>query len=300
AHRGAGAGGRPRRRGRAQRVRQAFLVHRCAARPLQDRLRPREPARARPARRLARRGRHRAGSLARVATGRDGRRHRRHASRLPDLRRRRQGSRRARAGGRARVRLSGHASSGRRPRRVGRVRARGPRAGAERTITVIGERMGPNGDDPLPWDELGDADAVYFTAGDAEALRAARVARQLVATTRANEVLVPAQVQLDVLVRSARDPGEQYVELEPPPRFVAETNGTAGGTLLKADGSATRWAAAPLPGPAVDAYGAGDSFAAGLTFALASGKSPGEAVELGARCGAICMAGRGPYGASVE
>ena len=173
-------------------------------------------------------------------------------------------------------------------------------AGAERTITVIGERMGPHGDDPLPWDELGDADAVYFTAGDAEALRAARAARQLVATTRANEVLVPAQVQLDVLVRSARDPGEQYVELEPPPRFVAETDGTAGGTLLEADGAATRWTAAPLPGPAVDAYGAGDSFAAGFTFALASGKSPGEAVELGARCGAICMTGRGPYEAFVK
>ena len=171
---------------------------------------------------------------------------------------------------------------------------------AERTITVIGERMGPHGDDPLPWDELADADAVYFTAGDAEALRAARAARQLVATTRANEVLVPAQVQLDVLVRSARDPGEQYVELEPPPRFVAETDGTAGGTLVEANGTATRWAAAPLPGPAVDAYGAGDSFAAGLTFALASGKSPVRAVELGARCGAICMTGRGPYEASVK
>ena len=171
---------------------------------------------------------------------------------------------------------------------------------AERTITVIGERMGPHGGDPLPWDELGDVDAVYFTAGDAEALRAARAARQLVATTRANEVLVPAQVQLDVLVRSARDPGEQYVELEPPPRFVAETDGTAGGTLVEANGTATRWAAAPLPGPAVDAYGAGDSFAAGLTFALASGKSPVRAVELGARCGAICMTGRGPYEASVK
>ena len=171
---------------------------------------------------------------------------------------------------------------------------------AERTITVIGERMGPHGGDPLPWDELADVDAVYFTAGDAEALRVARAARQLVATTRANEVLVPAQVQLDVLVRSARDPGEQYVELEPPPRFVAETDGTAGGTLVEANGTATRWAAAPLPGPAVDAYGAGDSFAAGLTFALASGKSPVRAVELGARCGAICMTGRGPYEASVK
>jgi ribokinase len=172
-------------------------------------------------------------------------------------------------------------------------------AAAERTITVIGERMGPHGDDRLPWDELADADAVYFTAGDAEAVRKARAARQLVATTRANKTLVPAHVQLDVLVRSARDPGERYVELEPRPHFVAETDGATGGSLLSADGTATQWQAAPLPGPAVDAYGAGDSFAAGLTFGLASGESAVEAVELGARCGAVCMTGRGPYGARL-
>jgi ribokinase len=169
-------------------------------------------------------------------------------------------------------------------------------AAAERTITVIGERMGPRGDEPLPWDDLADADAVYFTAGDVGALRAARSARQLVATTRANETLVPARVQLDVLVRSARDPGEQYVELDPPPRLVAQTDGAGGGSLISTDGTTTRWAAAPLPGPAVDAYGAGDSFAAGLTYGIATGQSPEEAVEQGARAGAAAMTVRGAYG----
>src|SRR4051794_34999745 len=53
-------------------------------------------------------------------------------------------------------------------------------AAAERTITVIGERMGPRGDDPLPWQELASFDTVYFTAGDAAAARAARQARTLV------------------------------------------------------------------------------------------------------------------------
>jgi ribokinase len=168
-------------------------------------------------------------------------------------------------------------------------------AAAERTITVIGERMGPHREDPLPWDELAQADAVYFTAGDAEALRAARSARRLVATPRANEVLVPAHVQLDVLVRSARDLGERYVELDPPPRCVAQTDGALGGSLVEADGTTTHWDAAALPGPAVDAYGAGDSFAAGLTFGLAAGLSPMQAVEVGARCGAAVMTGRGPY-----
>jgi ribokinase len=168
---------------------------------------------------------------------------------------------------------------------------------AERTITVIGERLGPHGDDALPWDELADADAVYFTAGDAEAVRAARVARKVVATTRAMETLVQAGVQIDLLVSSARDEGERYApgDLDPEPLLVARTEGAAGGTLVTADGETTRWSAAPLPGPPVDAYGAGDSFAAGVTFGLGEGLPPAEALELGARCGAACMTGRGPY-----
>ena len=175
-------------------------------------------------------------------------------------------------------------------------------AAAERTITVIGERMGPQGSDPLPWSELEDAAAVYFTAGDAEAVRLARAAGQLVATPRAKEALVPSHVELDMLVCSAKDPGERYAagELDPPPRFVAETDGAAGGSLVAADGTTSHWAAAPPPGPAVSAYGAGDSFAGGLTFGLAQGLSPAEAVELGARCGAACMTGRGPYDAQLR
>ena len=172
-------------------------------------------------------------------------------------------------------------------------------AGAERTITVIGSRLGPDGSDPLPWDELDGADGVYFTAGDAEAVQASRAARRLVATTRANEALVPARTEIDVLVRSARDPGERLVELDPPPRFVAETDGASGGTLLSSEGTTHHWLAAPLPGPAVSAYGAGDSFAAGLTFGLAQGMDPAHAVEVGARCGAICMTGLGPYSARL-
>src|SRR5262249_43183953 len=43
-------------------------------------------------------------------------------------------------------------------------------AAGERTITVIGERLGPDGSDGLPWSELAECDAVYFTAGDAGAL----------------------------------------------------------------------------------------------------------------------------------
>jgi ribokinase len=45
----------------------------------------------------------------------------------------------------------------------------------------------------------------------------------------------------------------------------------------------------------VDAYGAGDSFAAGLTFGLGSGFDVETALHIAARCGAGNMTGRGPY-----
>src|SRR6266511_1708445 len=57
-------------------------------------------------------------------------------------------------------------------------------ATGERTITLLSHKLVPRRDDDLPWEELADGDAVYFTGGDAEALRAARTARVLVATAR--------------------------------------------------------------------------------------------------------------------
>jgi len=79
----------------------------------------------------------------------------------------------------------------------------------ERTITVIGDRMGPLGEDPYGWSDL-DFDAVYFTAGDADAVRAARRARVLTATARSLGTLREASVSLDALVRSELDEGERY------------------------------------------------------------------------------------------
>src|SRR5919197_3344588 len=72
----------------------------------------------------------------------------------------------------------------------------------ERTITVIGERLGPRRSDDLPWEELQEVDAVYFVSGDPAAVRAARTARILVATARSLGDLREARVQLDALVRS--------------------------------------------------------------------------------------------------
>jgi ribokinase len=169
-------------------------------------------------------------------------------------------------------------------------------AGGERTITVIGERLGPSGADDLPWDELADVGGVYFVAGDADALRSARAARAVVSTARISDLLSAAGVQLDAVVASSADVAERYRAFEPPPRYVAITAGARGGEWTGGEGRTGRWKAAPLPGPVVDAYGAGDSFAAGLAYALGEGRDIDAALELAARCGATCMTGRGPYG----
>jgi ribokinase len=167
----------------------------------------------------------------------------------------------------------------------------------ERTITVLGPRLGPRGADPLSWAHLDHTDAVYLTAGDVEAVRHARRARVLVATPRGLDTLADAHVELDALVSSGRDPGELYREgdLDPVPRLVVRTLGATGGEWETAAGGRGRWNAAPLPGPVRDAYGAGDSFAAGLTYGLGAGWEIDRAVELAARCGAANMTGSGPY-----
>lgn len=147
----------------------------------------------------------------------------------------------------------------------------------ERTITTIGERLGPRGEDPLGWAWLEGADAVYFTAGDEDALRRARAARVLVATSRVLDELARAGVPLDAVVGSGKDAAERYRPMLPAPRLVVLTEGAQGGTFRTADGDPERFAAPPLPGPPVDAYGAGDSFAAGLAFGLGSGLAPHRA-----------------------
>jgi len=167
--------------------------------------------------------------------------------------------------------------------------------GGERTITVIGARLQPEREDRLPWDELRDTDAVYFTAGGPDALRAAREARVLVATARVMDVLETAHVPLDAVVGSGHDPSERYRSIDPEPRFVVTTDGAHGGHWVGAEGRSGEWAAAPVPGPVADAYGCGDSFAAGLAYALGEGQEIDDALELAARCGAECLAGHGPY-----
>ncbi|HEY3463413.1 MAG TPA: PfkB family carbohydrate kinase [Gaiellaceae bacterium] len=167
--------------------------------------------------------------------------------------------------------------------------------GGERTITVLGDKLLPSGEDgSLPWEELHGCGAVYFVSGDVAALRAARHCPVLVATSRELATLRRAAVEVDVLVGSGEDAAERFEsgELEPEPPIVVTTAGPLGGWIRP--GGPFR--AAPLPGPVSDAYGCGDCFAAGLTYGLALGKPVDEAVALGARCGAAVLTGRGAYG----
>jgi len=167
----------------------------------------------------------------------------------------------------------------------------------ERTIVTVGERLEPRADDRLPWGELQETDAVYFTAGDAGALQAARSARVLIATPRARMAL-DGGVALDALVLSAYDPDEQHEAQRRPADTVALTvftEGADGGRYRGRDQCYGTWAAADVPGSPADSYGCGDSFAAGLTFGLGTGSDLDGALRLAARCGATCLTGHGPY-----
>ena len=129
----------------------------------------------------------------------------------------------------AELREHGAASGGPLPPRAAAARLHPPRPRGERTITVLGPRLGPSGAADLPWELLDDTDAVYLTAGDVEAVRQARRARTLVATPRGLDTLADAHVELDALVMSGRDPGERYSpgDLDPAPRLVVRTAGAS-------------------------------------------------------------------------
>jgi ribokinase len=167
----------------------------------------------------------------------------------------------------------------------------------ERTIVTLGERLEPSGADAsLPWEDLAEMDAIYFTAGDVAALRAARRARHLVASPRAWDALGHG-IQLDALVMSWADASEQagFLRVHEDARLIVRTEGARGGSWFAGDARSQRWPAVQPPGPLVDTYGCGDSFAAGFTCGLAMGLEVPAALALGARCGAVCLTGRGPY-----
>jgi ribokinase len=176
-------------------------------------------------------------------------------------------------------------------------------AAGERTITTFGPRLDPRGEDRREhWRALEGVDAVYFTAGDIAALRIARAsARVLVVSPRARAALGHG-VLLDALVLSGDDKVEmsEMGDAQNEARLVVWTEGARGGRYRDASGVSGRWEATPLPGEAVDSYGCGDSFVAGLTYGLGAGLGVPDALALAARCGAMCLTGRGPYGRQLS
>ncbi len=167
--------------------------------------------------------------------------------------------------------------------------------GGDRAITVIGDRLSPSLSDPLPWEDLADCDGLFVTAADAPLLRACRASKVLAATPRVRlPVLQEAAVPLDALIGSGLDPGEAVdpTQLTPAPQALIRTEGAAGGHSVPGG----RYDAAPLPGPLVESYGCGDSFAAGVVTGLAAQRSLADSIRLGAQCGAACATRFGPYG----
>jgi ribokinase len=162
-------------------------------------------------------------------------------------------------------------------------------AGGERTIVTIGKRLEPRGDDGLDWERLRAADGVYFTAGDPAALNRAREADVTVASPRGRGALEGDGPIIDALVFSARDraEGEWARRTAHRARLLVATDGVNGGRWWgETQGS---WQAVEPPGKVRDAYGCGDSFAAGFTLGLASGSSVAQAAALGASAGARCL-----------
>ena len=169
---------------------------------------------------------------------------------------------------------------------------------AERTILVVGARLQPRTTDDLPWGLLAGADAAYYAGEDPEVLVRARAARHLVVSARRIADIVRAGVRADVVVGSADDPDEDPSALpaELMPDVVILTDGARGGRMVARGRPSRDYTPITPPARAIDTYGCGDSFAAGVTTGLARGLAIDDAIALGARIGALCATWRGGIG----
>lgn len=165
----------------------------------------------------------------------------------------------------------------------------------ERTITVAGNLRPSGTDRSLPWEKLAEMDAVYFVSGDVHSLKYARHSKILISTARIAPLLNLGNIQLDVLLTSEKDTGEKYNpgDITPEPKLVITTQGKYGGYI----NNGTQYPAEIIPQEnIVDFYGCGDSFAAGVTYGLASNKDINNALAVGAHAGASAAKRRGAFG----
>ncbi len=164
----------------------------------------------------------------------------------------------------------------------------------ERAITVLGERIEPTTNDDLPWDLVKDLDGLFITATNAKTIHLCRKAKILCATPRVQaKYLNEADIELDCLIGSNLDPYErdETRKLNFKPKLTISTEGKLGGF----SNPGGRFKALKLKGKAIDSYGCGDSFAAGVTTGIAAEWGTQKSIELGAKCGANCATFFGPY-----
>ena len=164
-----------------------------------------------------------------------------------------------------------------------------------RTIIVTHEPLHPAASDPLPWSTLADCDAVYFTGTDPESLRLARAAPLLVVTARRSAALLAASVAPDVIIGSVEDPREnrELAAYQPAPRALVLTDGPRAVRVYRGT-EVSRVDPPPGPEHVVGDYGAGDSFAAAMTFFLAHAPSVEEACRRAGPFGAAVLRGLDP------
>jgi len=173
----------------------------------------------------------------------------------------------------------------------------------ERSLIAFDRANEPALADRLPWERLDDADSIVFTGGDRPLLERVRAATELlIVHALAAEMLVEAGVEAELIVGSGRDDEEtrRLRRAGRQARLVVETKAEAGGRFVARDAAGGAWSAIELPGPAVDSCGCGANFLAGVAFALAAGESIESALETGARCGASCLTGQGPFAGQLK
>lgn len=152
--------------------------------------------------------------------------------------------------------------------------------------------------DPLPWSTLADCDAVYFTGTDPGSLSLARAARRLVVSARRSAALQSAAVAPDVIIGSVDDPREnrELAAYNPVPGALVLTDGPRPVRVIRS-GGITRVDAPTAPEHVVGDYGAGDSFAAALTYFLAHDLPVEEGCRRAGPCGAAVLSSLDPLAA---
>ena len=148
---------------------------------------------------------------------------------------------------------------------------------------------------------LDEVDGVYFTGGDAGALRPARRARRLVATPRAEATLEDAGVQLDALVHSAKDPDEATRATSSTRRraIVVTTAGNKGGRWDGEDATAAPGVRRPA-GAQARRLRRGRLVRRRAHLRARGRHADRRAVELASRCGAHKLTGRAAYENQLE